>query len=265
MFRFENKTVIEDSICDIRSFTMDLLKRTRPNLSESQKRIIAEDLISRANEKILNNNAPPEVFKFGEKSKARKILQPRSSTTSSSVISIDAGTNSKPSLKAEKPKVVGVVRKREHNKYCSSCIAEENTVEHKNTCRHASACDISMGIPETKKIRTSLTCDAESASNKSPRAQNVFDRLYTSRKSIRGSKENVSLCRRSFSSKNASNDSVEKIDSVVVNKEKQGFNRRSYPSRLPRNTSLEKCNDSMSHCIGSIQNALNSLKLNMKD
>ncbi|KAG5890738.1 hypothetical protein JTB14_013085 [Gonioctena quinquepunctata] len=126
------------------------------------------------------------------------------------------------------------------------------------------ASDISMGIPEEKKMSTSLTCDAVSASNESPHPQNVFDRLYTSRNSIRGSKENVNLCRRSFSSRNASNDSVEKIDNAVVKKEKQGFNRRSYPPRLPRNNSIEKCNDSMSDCIGSVQNALDSLNLNMK-
>ncbi|KAG5899530.1 hypothetical protein JTB14_008217 [Gonioctena quinquepunctata] len=198
MFRFKNKTVIEDIICDIRSFIMNLF-------------------ISRAND----NNAPPEVFKFGEKSKERKILQPRTSTSS------------KPSLRAEKHKVVGVVRKREHNEHCSACIAKENPVVHKNTCRHASA---SMGIPEAKKMRTSLTGDAVSASNKSSRAENVFPRLCTSRKRIRGSKENVTLCRRSFSSKNASNDSVEKINSVVVKKEEQGVNRRSYPFRLPRNS-----------------------------
>ncbi|KAG5899444.1 hypothetical protein JTB14_015298 [Gonioctena quinquepunctata] len=99
---------------------------------------------------------------------------------------------------------------------------------------------------QAKKMRTSVTCDAESASHKSPRAQNVFDRLYTSRKSIRIPKENVSLCRRRlFSSTNSSNDSVEKIDSVVVKKEEQGFDRRSYPSELPRNNSIEKCNDSV--------------------
>ncbi|KAG5885307.1 hypothetical protein JTB14_010080 [Gonioctena quinquepunctata] len=236
MFRFKNKTVIEDIICDIRSFTMNLWKRTRPNLPESQKRIIAEDLISIANEKIISNNAPPEVFKFGEKSKERKILQPRTSTPSSFGRSVDAMNNSEPSLRAEKPIVFAVERKREHNEHCSACIAKENPVEYKNTCRYASASDISMGIPEAKKMRTSLTGVAGSASNKSPRAENVSDRLYTSRRSIRGSKENVSLCRRSFSSQNASNDSVEKINSVVVKKEEQGFNRRSYPSRLPRNS-----------------------------
>ncbi|KAG5872443.1 hypothetical protein JTB14_008943 [Gonioctena quinquepunctata] len=263
MFRSKNKRVIEDSICDIGSFTMSLLKRNRPNLPECQKRIIAQDLMSRANEKIISDNAPPEVFKFGENSKARKILQPRSSTISSSGIPIDAGNNSKPILKAEKPKVVGVVRKREHNKYCSSGISEENPVEHKNTCRHASASDISMDIPESKKMKTSMTCDAESASYNSPPAQNVFERLYTSRKSIRGSYENVSLCRRRlFSSANSSNDSFEKIDSVVVKKEEQGFNRKRYPSRLPRNNSIEKGNDSMSDCIDSIQNAMKSLNLN---
>ncbi|KAG5877139.1 hypothetical protein JTB14_027113 [Gonioctena quinquepunctata] len=255
MFRFKNKRVIEDSICDIRSFTMNLLKRARPNLPES--------LISGANEKIISNNAPPEVSKFGEKSKERKILQPRTSTSSSFGISVDAMNNSEPILKVEKPKVVGVVRKREHNQYCSSGIAEENPVEHRNTYRHAS--DISMGIPEAKKMRLSVTYDAESASHESPRAQNVFDRLYTSRKSIRIPRENVNLCRRRlFSSANSSNDSVEDIDSVVVEKEEQGFNRRSYPSRLPRNNSIEKCNDSMSDCIDSIQNALKKLNLNMK-
>ncbi|KAG5872449.1 hypothetical protein JTB14_008949 [Gonioctena quinquepunctata] len=211
---------------------MNLLKRTIPTLPDSQMRFIAVDLVSRVNERIITYSAPPEVFKFGEKSKARKIVQPRT----------------------EKPKVVWVVRKREHNKYCSVCIAKENPVE--NTCRYASSSNISMGIPEAKKMRTSLTCDAGSASNKSPLTQNVFDRRYSSRKSVRDSKD------ASFSSKNVSHDSIEKI--VISKKEEQCFNRRSSSSRFLRNDWVEKFCDSMSDCIGNVHNALNSLKLNMK-
>lgn len=225
---------------------MDLISKTRPYLTVPQMRIIADDLIYRTqdfNEETKNDRScsigydkekafkkpskkPESVFKFGTPSNNQRVIPARVRNNAIS-------ENCNP-----------LVRKRTHNKFCNTCttVRTENCV-NKLICTDSRFSLNSESSPDQKRVRRSCTPQIKKECDSNPpEVKNVFERLYSMRKNKGDSKENnAALAGRKRLPRTSSSVSV--ISSASNSREKDDLN------------------NSLKKCLGSVQKALDNLKL----
>lgn len=264
MFSFQ-KHGDDKSISELLEFTLNLLRRTRPYLNEAQARIIAQDLIARAQYSYVDKpNAAKGPFLFSGKSSSPNHRREEKSYSSYSITKENKSPcggltdTQKSRLKIEIQNNISStkadhssVRKRTHWRSCST--VEKNTsgvINHRKStstgalessrrpCRQENVSqkifrsDVNAGAPNMKKKRLTESLNESNCSN---RESDVFERLYAARK---------------------------KPDVERVFKKKDSWIKIADQSLA--NKSRSSSHESMDVCIGSVQKALKTLKLSFK-
>lgn len=249
-------------MAELRQFTLNLLKRTRPYLNEAQSKIIAEDLINRVHSTVpepgreLKENTP---YIFGGKTASstyRREEKSYSLYTGHKEIRSHCGslTDSQKSKLVKKSELNGIYtddycssRKRSlvhsctpphqktnirHSKVMlnSSNLSSARTQRRESVAQKIFQSDVSSGAPAIKKKRSTVVANE----NNAPSVEsNVFERLYAARK---------------------------KVETIPFVQKKTAWLNVTKPKILPKVSNKE----SMDVCVGSIQKALDSLNLKLK-
>lgn len=133
MFRFETQSEIDE----VNNFTMLLLRRTRPHLSENQRRIIAQDLIGTVTKAVSSEPDPPEKI-VSKNNKERCELVKDNSMSVRVERTLSFGTREKclPKLKFDTPEDICRAKRRQafQNRSQLRTSTESNSEKPSKSC-----------------------------------------------------------------------------------------------------------------------------------
>lgn len=256
MFSFQ-KFGKDESMEELREFTMNLLKKTRPYLNEAQSKILAEDLISRAQATVTEppceREKTPYIFN-GNYRREEYISYKVNKENMSPPISLTDAQKTRLIKKSQMNPVSSYMedknysRKRTHIHSSSTSPHLTTTTTYSkgkmgfgNKCSPSTSqrresvsqkifqTDLNSGAPTMKKKRYRILANE---SNNSSGESNVFERLYAARK---------------------------KVETIPFMTKKPSWVKHAEPDVIPKVVRQ----DSMDVCVGSVQKALQSLKLEL--
>nr|CAI5831680.1 unnamed protein product [Callosobruchus analis] len=162
-----------EDVNEVNSFAIQLLRRTRPELSEHHLRIIADDLVTRAKKTICHQTDQP--FQFGV-ADARPTLEPASKDRLSQIKwkkSMQEGRNVFERLYETKTTATSL-KCRPKNEIVQTVSNEQQRDGRK---RASLAPCTTVGAPGAKKKKASIVVPSNNVASK----RDVFERLYASR------------------------------------------------------------------------------------